>query len=87
MPADTKKAQSLINAAAQEAEKIQAASLRLGALLSRYQSENVSPIGTALNGNAARLTAWINQVQTVAEAQIVTEIIAANVPSHRGEAL
>lgn len=87
MVADTKKAQTLINAAAEEAEKIQAAAARLAGLRSLYQTANVDPTGTPLDGNVAAVSSWISSVQSVAASPVADAMIAAKVPTHLGDAL
>lgn len=87
MVADTKKAQTLINAAAEEAETIKLAAARLAGLRAIYNSANVDPTGTALEGNVAAVSNWISSVQSVAAAAVANALIAAKVPTHRGRAL
>ena len=85
--ANTKQAQTLINAAAAEAERIQAASARLQAIRTLYTAANVDPTGTPLEGNVTAVSNWIDNVATVANSAVANSMIAAKVPSHRGEAL
>lgn len=85
--ADTKKAQTLINRAAAAAEAIQAASADLEAVRTLYNAANVNPTGTPLQGNVAAVSNWIDSVVTVASSAVADAMIAAKVPSHRGEAL
>lgn len=85
--ANKKKAQSLINLAAQEARNFQAAAARLEALRDAFVAQAVNPAGTALEGNTAAANAWIAAVRSVADDPLAGALIAAEVPSHRGLAL
>lgn len=85
--ADTKKAQTLINAAAEEAQRIKDAATRLEGLRTLYQTQGVNPAGTPLEGNVTAVSTWIDNVRTVADAAVADAMIAAIVLSHRGEAL
>lgn len=87
MVADTKKCQTLINAAAEEAERIRAAATRLEGLRALYNAASVSPVGTPLEGNVTAVSAWIDSVRAVADGPVPDGMIAAYVPTHRGEAL
>lgn len=87
MASDTKKAQTLINAAAEAAEEIQAASLRLDAIRALYVAAGVDPTGTPLDGNVSAVSAWISSVSSVAFSAVATQMIDAKVDTHRGEAL
>lgn len=82
-----KKAQTLINAAAEEALKIKQASERLQQLRTMYVAANVNPAGTPLQGQVNNVSAWIDSVATVANSTVANGMIAAYVPSHRGKAL
>jgi hypothetical protein len=84
---DTKKAQTLINAAAQAAKTLDATAASLEGLRTLYTAAAVDPTGTALQGNVAAVSAWIDSVRAVADDPVVAGLIAAEVPSHRGEAL
>ena len=84
---DVKKAQSLINAAAQAAKDIDAAATILEGLRTKFTAQSVDPTGTALEGNVGTVSAWIDAARAVADDPVVSGLIAAEVPSHRGEAL
>ena len=84
---DSKKAQTLINRAAADAQLIKDAADRLDALRTLYTSHNVDPTGTPLQGKVAAVSAWIDAVRAVADAAVANQLLAAVVPSHRGEAL
>ena len=85
--ANKKKTQSLINAAAEQAEAIRAARDELVRLRGLFQSQSVDPAGTALAGRTAAFNAWITAVSAVADDPLVASLIAAKVPTHRGLAL
>ena len=87
MVADTKKVQTLVNKFAEEAVVIQGASARIEALRTLYQAENPSVTGTPLDGNVTAVNTWINDLTILSNEAIVATMIAAVVPSHRGEAL
>ena len=84
---DTKKAQTLINAAARAAKTIDATATMLEGLRALYTAASVDPTGTALEGNVAAVSMWVDAVRAVADDPVVAGLIAAEVPSHRGEAL
>ena len=84
---DKKKVQTLINRAAADAQLIKDAADRLEALRTLYTSHNVDPTGTPLQGKVTAVSTWIDDVRAVADAAVATQLIAAVVPSHRGEAL
>ena len=82
-----KKIQTLINAVAEEAQKIKEANTRLQALRTLYTASNVDATGTLLQGNVTAVSNWIDSVNTVANSAVPNGMIAAYVPSHRGKAL
>lgn len=87
MIADSKKNQTLINALAEEAEKIQLASARLEVIKAKFQLQNPSTTGTALDGQMGQANAWMASLKAVADSPIAYSMISARVPSHKGEAL
>ena len=84
---DSKKCQTLINACAQEAQRIKVAATRLEAIRALYVAASPDPTGTALDGNVPAVSAWIDAVRATADGAVPDGMIAARVPSHRGEAL
>jgi len=87
MVANTKQCQTLINAAAEEVQRIQESATRLEGLRALYQTAGVDPTGTPLAGNVAAVSAWIDSIRAVADSPVATGLISAYVPTHRGEAL
>lgn len=87
MVADTKKVQSLINAAAISARDLQAIADNLEDLRMRFQTQAVDPVDTPLEGNVTAVNNWITSIRAVADDPVTAGMIAAEVPSHRGEAL
>lgn len=85
--ADTKKCQTLINAAAAEALIIRAAVARLKLVRTAYQTANPSTVGTVLDGNTAALNASLNAIDTEIAKAVWDTLIGGVVQSHRGEAL
>jgi len=86
---DPKRVQTLINRAAAAAQEMQAAAAELIALRTRYQNITpaISVAGTPLAGNLTALNTWITDVDAVANRAIANTVIAAAVPSHRGDAV
>lgn len=85
--ADTKKAQTLINLLAQDAKAIEAIADRLEQYRGLYQAAGIDPTGTALEGNEQAVGDWINSIRAVADSNVTTGLIAAEVPTHRNKAL
>lgn len=84
---DKKKCQTLINLAAEAAEHVQVVAARLKTVRSAYQAQAVDPTGTPLDGHLAAVSTWIDNIDSVANSGVVTEMIAAKVPTHRNKAL
>lgn len=87
MVADTKKCQTMINAAADELENIRAALVRLQVVSGKFSAANPSLTGTALYGKKTALVEGLAALQAAADLEVWTDLIEAKVPSHRGEAL
>ena len=87
MVADTKKTQTLINKVAAHAVTIEQIAGDLEDLRGLFTAQNVDPTGTPLQGKISAVSAWINAVRAVADDPVVVGLLAAVVPSHRGEAL
>lgn len=85
--ADTKKCATLINVAAEEVEKLKTAATRLERCRQLFQDQSVDPTGTALDGNVAQVSAWIDSVRAVADDVVANGLLAHVVPSHRNAAL
>ena len=85
--ADKKKAQTLINLCADEAERLQLSATRLQAYRAAYQGQRVDPVGTPLDGNVTAVSAWIDDIAAVAGSAVSTAMLAARVPTHRNNAL
>lgn len=84
---DSKKVQTIINRAADEMIAIRAALVRFQATKALFVAANPSVTGTPLEGNVTALNTALTALQAEADKAIWTGLIAARVPSHRGEAL
>lgn len=87
MVSDTKKCQTLINLAGYAAQQLEVLASQLEAYRAAYQAAGVDPTGTALEGNVAAVSAWINDIRACADDPVTAGLIAAIVPSHRNKAL
>jgi hypothetical protein len=87
MVADSKKCQTLINTAAEKVQELKVIATRLKACRTAYQTQGVDPTGTALEGNVAEVSVWIDDVDAVADNAAANGLISAVVPSHRSTAL
>jgi hypothetical protein len=91
MAADSKKVQTIVNIAARAAEDVREAIARLEAARTLFNAVNPDRTGTPLaGGNAAALSGAIDRLGTLVndtDAAIWSALIAAKVPTHRGEAL
>jgi len=87
MVADTKKVQTMINVAADQLTVIRAALDTLQAVKDRFVAADPDVTGTPLEGNVAALNSALADLQAEGDRQIWSDLIAAKVPSHRGEAL
>jgi uncharacterized protein HemX len=88
--ADTKKVQTLINAAGYEALAIRAAITRLKAVRALYNTAAPDATGTPLEGNLAAVSNAIDSIDVLmntTDSVVWDGMVAAIVPSHRGEAL
>lgn len=85
--ADSKKVQTLINRAANEMAIIRAATARLEATRLLFVAANPDVTGTPLEGNVTTVGNAIAALKAEVDKAIWTGLIAARVPSHRGEAL
>ena len=84
---DKKKCQTLINKTAEAAEQLKVIAARLKMYRTLFQTMNPSVVGTPLEGYVLDVSNWINAVDAVAESVIADGMIAAYVPTHRGNAL
>ena len=87
MVSDTKKCQTLINLAGYAAQQLQVIADQLETYRAAYQAAGVDPTGTALEGNVATVSAWIDDIRACADDPVTTGLIDAIVPTHRNEAL
>lgn len=85
--ADTKKCQTLINLCAAECQRLQEIHTRLVAYRAAYLIQGVDPTGTPLEGKAALVSMWIDEIGVVANNAVANGLIAAAVPTHRNKAL
>ena len=84
---DKKKCQSLINAVADVVDTLKAVADRLEALRTAYQTQNVDPTGTPLEGHIGQVSTWIDEVRAVADDVIANGFLEHRVPTHTGDAL
>ena len=85
--ADSKKAQTLINLCAEAAQTLASIASQLETYRALYMAAGINPAGTALAGNGALVSAWIDKVRAAADDPVTAGLIAAKVPSHRNAAL
>jgi len=84
---DKKKCQTFINLCAAAAEQAQAAVINLKLYRAAYIAQSVDPTGTPLEGNAAAVSGWIDDMETAAGATVANAMIAAKRPTHKNQAL
>lgn len=84
---DNKKCQSLINAAAVQAQKIRDAVNALKAIRTAFQAANPDVTGTVLQGNTTALSNSINVIDTEITKAVWDTLIGGYVASHTGKAL
>ena len=77
MAGDTKKTQSLINAAAVAARDLQAIATKMEGLRTKFQNQAVDPTGTPLAGNVTAVNNWITAIRAVADDAVTAGMIAA----------
>ena len=91
MASDQKKVQTLVNIAADAAIDVRAGIDRMKAARTLFNVANPSTAGTPLQGAAAnQLNNAINALDMLVnttDAAVWNALIAAHVPTHRGEAL
>ena len=87
MVANTKQVQSYINKLADAAQRARQARDDMLAIRTLFVAAAPDTTGTAVDGNEAVISAAINGLDTEMSKGIWTQVIAAEVPSHRGEAL
>lgn len=87
MVANVKKVQTLVNAASEAAEDLEGIATVLEDLRGKFEAQNVDATGTVLEGNVQAVSDWIDDIRDAADSAVTAGLIAARVPSHRGEAL
>lgn len=87
MVADTKKVQTMINICANQAQIARTAASRMLAVRTAFTTHNPDVTGTPLEGNVAIVSQAITDLSAEANKGIWDAMIAARVPSHRGEAM
>ena len=87
MVADTKKCQTLINICAQQMTAVRAAADTMEAMRDLFVAINPDTTGTPLHGNLATLSNALTALAAEAGRAVWTQLIAAEVPSHRNKAL
>jgi len=85
--ADSKKVQTAINRVGQAIEKCRAEVAKMEAIKALYVAASPDPIGTPLEGNVTAMSNAITSLRTEVDKPIWDALIAAILPSHRGEAL
>ena len=81
--ADRKKVYHLIDAVAEEVEKLQVASARLQVLRSAFQAQNPSTENTPLDGHVLAVSAWVDAVEAVATNAVANGFLAHKTVRHR----
>lgn len=84
---DDKKVQTLINRCANDMQVVRDAVARIADTRQRFIDSGAGVAGTPLAGNVTALTTAFTALQTEAGRAIWTQLIAAKVPSHEGNAL
>ena len=84
---DKKKCQSLINLVGQRVQSMRDDMAAIAALKAKYVTQSVDPTGTPLGGNVVALNTALTNLGTALNVNIFTQLIAAIVPSHSGDAL
>ena len=85
--ADNKKVQTVINRAGLVITQARVGVVEIKDYRDRLVADGASVIGTPLEGNVAAFNTWIADFETHLNDVIANGIVAAIVPSHRGEAL
>ena len=86
---DRKRAMTLNNVLAREAQKLQAIAAKLNDIKARYDAATppIVTTGTVLQGNLTAINAWLTSVNSAANAAIVATIISNVSPTHGGDAI
>ncbi len=87
MVANTKQVQSYVNKLADAAKRARDARDDMLAIRTLFIAAAPDTTGTAVDGNESIISAAIGGLDTEMSKGIWTQVIAAEVPSHRGEAL
>lgn len=87
MVSDSKKIQTIINRVAANIQNMRNDMDDIKTIRDLYVAANVDPAGTPLEGNVSTLNAAINALDTQLQGTVFNALIAAVVPSHRGQAL
>ena len=85
--ADRKKVQTTINRTGWQIEKARVGVAEIKDYRDRLIADGASIVGSPLEGNVAAFNTWIADLDSHLNNAIANAIIAAIVPSHRGEAL
>lgn len=84
---DSKKCQTMINITGQQMQAMQVALTNILAVKAAFQTHNPDVTGTPLEGNVAAVNNWITSAESLLGSAVVSQMIAAIVPSHRNKAL
>ncbi len=85
--ADSKKVQTVINRTGLVIEQARVGVAEIKDYRDRLVADGASVVGSPLEGNVAAFNTWIADLDTHLNNAIADAIVAAIVPSHRGEAL
>lgn len=87
MVADTKKVQTMINRTALAMQKVREGVSEMEEVKALFQTANPDVTGTPLDGNITAVNTALTSLKAESDKDIWSTMIAAIVPSHRGEAL
>lgn len=87
MAGDTKKVQTIINRVAGNIQNMRNDMADIKSIRDLYVAAEVDPTGTSLAGNVTTLNTAINALDAELSKVIYDQLIAAVVPTHRGDAL
>ena len=85
--ADKKKVQTLVNVMGKQMQIMRGALVAMQSVKTKFDMANPNVIGTSLPGNVSALNGALSALQDAVNKNIWTQIIAANVPTHRNKAL
>ena len=85
--ADNKKVQTVINRTGLKIQQSRVGIAEIKDYRDRLIADGASVLGTPLEGNVVTFNTFISNFDTLLNSAVANAIVAAIVPSHRGEAL